>query len=111
MTDESEMRPYFNGDVIFHAVVRVVNAPAVMSPGFTRPWALFMSVIRLRQCTARPRVKSPGLRVPDSNAGRGGRYDVPRCSCERRPCSLRWRVRFSLRLPLPESLPTRGLHR
>ena len=47
------MRPYLNCDVVFHAVVRVVDAPAVMSPGFTRPWALLMSVIRLRQCSAR----------------------------------------------------------
>jgi hypothetical protein len=54
VTDESEMWPHLNGDVIFHAVVRVVDAPAVMSPGFTRPRALSMSMIRLRQFIARP---------------------------------------------------------
>jgi hypothetical protein len=53
VTDESEMWPYLNGDVVFHAVVGVVDGPAVMSPGFTRTWALLMSVIRLRQCSAR----------------------------------------------------------
>ncbi len=58
-----------------------------------------------------PRVRSPGLRVPDSNAGRGGRYGVPRYSCERRPCSPRWRVHSWLRPPLPEPLPTRDLDR
>jgi len=57
------------------------------------------------------RVRSPGLRLPGSNAGQDGRYGELRCSCERRPCSLRWRVHSSLMPPLPGSLPTRGLHR
>ncbi len=57
------------------------------------------------------RVRSPGLRVPGSIAGPGGRCGVLRCSCERRPCSLRWRGRSSPPRLLPESLPTRGLHR
>ena len=53
MTDESEMWPYLNGDVVFHTIVWVVDGPAVMSPGFTRSGAVLVSVIRLRQCTSR----------------------------------------------------------
>gem|GEM_PF-2800192 len=54
MPHEPGMGSYFHGDVVFHAVVGVMDAPAVMSPGFTRPWALCMSVIRMRQCSGRP---------------------------------------------------------
>jgi len=74
-----------------------------------------LSLVRVRDPAASmfcaPRVRSPGLRVPDSNAGRGGRYGVPRCSCELRPCSPRWRVHSWLRPPLPEPLQTRNLDR
>ena len=56
VTDKSRMRSYFNCDVIFHAVVGVMNTPSVMSPGFTRPRALCMSMIRMRQC-----YRCPGL--------------------------------------------------
>jgi hypothetical protein len=70
--DESGMWPYLNGYVVFHAVVGVMDAPAVMSPGFTGPWALCMSVIRLRQCSACPGLGVLACACPIQMPGEAG---------------------------------------
>jgi len=59
--DESEMWANLYCDMVFHAFVRVMNTPGVMSPGLTGRRTRRMSVIGLHQSAVCTRIKS--LRV------------------------------------------------